>query len=124
MTGENPNPTPPDPSDEMAALLLRGFDDPRSLHAPPGFDFVEATGRFLQLAHAVTRIVGQDCDMEIWPDIRDASYHGEVRLPASALMEPAASVSIRASNFGNLVTLYDATGDEAVKPPVLAALRK
>jgi hypothetical protein len=107
------------PADVWLALL-RGYDDPRSLAAPAGFDYLEATERFLQLAHDVTRIVGRECEIEVWPAVQDASFHGEIRLPDAVLMAPG-GVFLRASNFGNLVTAFDA--DEAVRPDVMAAVR-
>lgn len=111
---------PTDLPDEVWLALLKGYDDPRSLQAPAGFDYLEATGRFLGLAHDITRIVGPECDIEVWPAVQDASFHGEIRLPDAVLTTPD-GVFVRASNFGNLVTAFDA--DESIRPDVLAALR-
>jgi hypothetical protein len=107
--------------DEVWLALLMGYDDPRSLEVPAGFDYLEATGRFLRLAHDITRIAGPDCDIEVWPAVQDASFHGELRLPPDVLTEDY-GVLVRASNFGNLITLYDA--DDVVKPPVRDQLRR
>ncbi len=112
-----------EPFDEAmieAELLLRGFDDPHSLEAPRDFDHIEANARLLRLAHEVTQLVGEDCELETWPAIQDASFHGAIWLPQSVLTDLDAA-SIRTSNFGRLITVYDS--DNVVKPEILAALR-
>ena len=101
--------------------MLEGYDDPHALDVPAGFDFFEAKGRFLALAQAVSTVVGEACDVEVWPALRDATFHGSVQLPPGALARPE-PVSIRVSNFGNLASLV---GDEsAVRPELLPSLRR
>ena len=108
-------------ADVVARKLLQGADHAWELQEPPGFDPIDAAERFMHLAQAVQQIVGDDCEMELWPAIRDATFHGEIVLPASATIEPASAV-IRASNFANLIAILN--DERIVKPDLLAQLRK
>lgn len=101
--------------------LLQGADHPWELEQPPKFDPIEACERFMRLSAEVNRIVNDDCPIELWPAIRAATFHGEIVLPASAMAEPASAI-IRASNFGNLITILD--DERTVKPEILALLRR
>ena len=86
-----------------------------------GFDFVEAKERFLLLVQAVERVVGPAGDVEVWPLVRGATFHGAVQLPPTALT-PGSAASVRVSNFGNLATLHP-VDDAIASPDVLAGLR-
>jgi hypothetical protein len=108
-------------ADVVAKKLLSGADHPWELQQPPGFDPIDATERFMNLAKVVQSIVGEDCEMELWPSIRDATFHGEIVLPPSAMAEPTSGI-IRASNFANLIAVLN--DDHAVKPEVMAQLRR
>src|SRR3954447_25536176 len=108
---------PGDLPDEIWARLLRAADDPWEVEAPAGFDFVEAKERFLLLVQAVERVVGPAGEVEVWPLVRGATFHGAVQLPPAALA-PDAAASVRVSNFGNLATLHPA--DHVLATPNLA----
>jgi hypothetical protein len=111
---------PDDSGADLMVSVLRGFDDPAHAEAPADFDYVEAKQRFLELAQAVNRLVGAECDVDVWPGIQDASHHGEIVLPSSATTAPERAV-IRVSNFGGLATFFDETND-VVKPDLLPRL--
>jgi hypothetical protein len=101
--------------------LLRGADHPWELDAPPGFDFIEESGRFLRLAQQVNAIVGDACEIELWPTLRDVTFHGELVLPPAALTGDGAAV-LRVSNFANLTAILD---DETnVKPEVFSQIKR
>jgi len=108
-------------ADVVAKKLLGGADHPWELQQPPGFDPIDAAERFMNLAQAVQAIAGEDCDMELWPSIRDATFHGEIVLPPAAMAEPTSGI-IRASNFANLIAVLN--DDRAVKPEVMTQLRR
>ena len=110
----------PEPMELVAPRLLKGYDDPWEVLAPHEFDFLAATERFLRFAHALTQQFGEGCDLEVWPTLQDAAFHGEVQLPQAALNWPTFA-AVRASNFGNLITVVD--DDTAVKPEALATIR-
>ena len=114
---------PGDLPDELWARLLKAADDPWELEAPAGFDFVEAKERFLLLVQAVERVVGPAGDVEVWPLVRGATFHGAVQLPPGALAPDAAGASVRVSNFGNLATLHPAD-DTIAAPDLFAQLRR
>lgn len=99
--------------DELWPRLLTGFDDPHAVEAPAGFDFIDAKERFLDLARAVSAALGAECDVEVWPFLAGATFHGLLQLPPAAA-GCAGAASLRVSNFGNLATLYP---DEATVSP-------
>jgi hypothetical protein len=110
---------------ELAALvvtkLLKAADQPWEMEQPPEFDPLEAVERFLKLAREVEAIVGQACDVEMWPHVRSATFHGELVLPPGALGSDGYAV-VRASNFAGLIAVLN--DEEIVRPDVMAALRK
>jgi hypothetical protein len=108
-------------ADLVAKKLLKAADHPWELEQPPDWDPLEATERFLRLSGDVNRILGAECEIELWPMIKQATFHGEIILPAAALQREAYAV-IRLSNFGNLVAVLN--DDSAVKPEVLVQLRR
>ena len=120
----DPNPDPfadPALADLVAKKLLAGADHAWELQQPPDFDPIESAERFMDLAQAVQTIVGEDCPLELWPAIREATFHGELVLPAGAMAQPASAV-IRASNFANLIAILD--DERTVNPQILAQLRR
>jgi hypothetical protein len=120
-----PDPTDPFADPELAQVVARklisGADHPWELEQPPAFDPLEAAGRFMKLARETNAIVGADCEVEMWPAIRSATFHGEIVLPPSALTANGSAV-VRASNFANLIAVLD--DESAVRPGVLAQLRR
>ena len=110
---------------ELAALvarkLIKAADHPWELEQPPGWDPLEATERFLRLANDVNAIVGAECEIELWPMIKLATYHGEIVLPKSALKDDGYAF-IRVSNFGNLITVLN--DDSVVRPEFLERLKR
>lgn len=108
-------------ADIVAKKLLVGADHAWELAEPPGFDPIDAAERFMHLAQAVQQVVGEECELELWPAIRGATFHGEIVLPASVMAEPTSAV-VRASNFANLIAVLN--DDRAVRPEILAQLRR
>ncbi|HEX8916636.1 MAG TPA: hypothetical protein VF796_30075 [Humisphaera sp.] len=105
----------------VADKLLRGADHPWEVAEPPAFDVIEAAGRFLKLTQEVNAIVGTECAVELWPAVRDATFHAELVLPADVLTGEESAV-VRASNFANLIAVLN--DDDAVRPDVMAKLRR
>lgn len=105
----------------VAGKLVRAADHPWELERPPDFDPIAAAGRFLTLAREVEEIAGQPCEIELWPRVKAATFHGELVLPAAALRAEGFAV-VRASNFGDLIAVLN--DETAVRPDVLAALRR
>ena len=108
-------------ADLVARKLLKAADHPWELEQPPDWDPLAATERFLRLSGDVNRIVGAECEVELWPMIKHATFHGEIVLPAAALQREGYAV-VRVSNFGDLVAVLN--DDSTVKPEVLAQLRR
>jgi hypothetical protein len=105
----------------VASRLIKAADHPWEIERPGDFDGIEAVGRFMALAQRIETLVGEPCMMEMWPQVRDATFHAELVLPTSAMARDGYA-AVRASNFGNLITIVP---DEAeVRPDVLAELRK
>src|SRR3954468_3600678 len=113
---------PGDLPDEIWARLLKAADDPWEMEAPSGFDFVEAKERFLLLVQAVERVVGPAGDVEVWPLVRGATFHGAVQLPPASLRSEGAA-SVRVSNFGNFATIHP-VDDALAAPDVAGGLRR
>lgn len=105
----------------VARKLIRGADHAWELEQPPEFDPLDAAERFMILAREVNQIVGAECEMELWPAIKSATFHGEIVLPPTVLAEQSWAV-IRASNFANLIAILNDEG--AVSPEVLARLKR
>lgn len=108
-------------ADVVAKRLLQSADHAWEIEQPPGFDPIEAAERFMKLAQSVQVLLQADCELELWPAIRDATFHGELVLPRTALAEPGSAV-IRASNFANLVAILN--DEMIVQPDVLARLKR
>ena len=121
MTGPTDNDDEDVLTEAIAARLLKASDDPRHLEAPAGFDFLEATERFLRLAAAVAPLAGGgDCEIEMWPLIQGAAFHGSVVVTATS--DPPTSVTVRASNFGNMIAILG--GPDGTPPQLSVALRR
>jgi hypothetical protein len=120
---------PPGPGDDpladpaLAEVVYRqrlaAADHAVELEQPPGWDPLEAVARFLTLVRDVNAIVGEECEADLWPGIRAATFHGEVVLPPGVVRDNGFAV-VRASNFGGLIAVLN--DDEAVRPAVLADL--
>ena len=107
---------------ELVALRrLKGADHPWELERPHDFDAVEAVGRFMELARDVEAIVGQSCELEVWPHVREATFHGELVLPAD-VVSGEGYAAIRASNFGDLIAVLN--DDSLVRTDVMQPLRR
>ena len=121
MTDPNDPFADPMLADLVAKKLIQGADHPWELDQPPAFDAFEAAERFMKLAREVNAIVGAECEIELWPMIKAATFHGEIVLPPTALVEGGSAV-VRASNFANLLAVLE--DESAVRPDVLAQLRR
>jgi hypothetical protein len=108
-------------SELIATRLIKAADHPREIERPGDFDGIEAVGRFMELAQRIQALVGESCPVEMWPQVRDATFHAELVLPASVIVGDGYA-AIRASNFGNLIAIVP--DESEVKPDVLAELRR
>src|SRR3954463_4710982 len=105
----------------VASRLIKAADHAWEIERPADFDGIEAVGRFMTLAQRIEAMVGESCLVEMWPQVRDATFHAELVLPGSVMVGDGYA-AIRASNFGNLIAIVP---DEAqVRPDVLAELRR
>jgi hypothetical protein len=116
--------------------MLRRLDDPQRLEHPAGFDYTAEQRRFQSLVAELEGRFRCTCVAEAGARIQDASFLGQLVIPASALLSGVA-VFVRVSNFGSLALLgaegpgrYDdaetlnliAENDRGVVLEVLAAL--
>lgn len=108
---------------ELAELamgkLMKAADHPWELEQPPDFDPIAATERFLNLI-ADLGVHGIDGEVQLWPGIRSATFHGELVLPRHALRDQEHAV-LRASNFGSLIAVL--RDENALQPEALATVR-
>jgi hypothetical protein len=105
----------------VASRLIQAADHPREIERTEDFDGIEAVGRFMALAQRIEAVVGESCLIEMWPQVRDATFHAELVLPGSVVGGDGYA-AVRASNFGNLIAIIP---DEAeLRPAVLAELRR
>jgi hypothetical protein len=86
---------------EEALELLRRLDDPRFTERPKGFDERAAATRFKELLARLNQTFNCEVASESWPDIQDASYYGQAKIPTGST-ETGADIAVRVSNFGNL----------------------
>jgi hypothetical protein len=105
----------------VAARLVKAADHPWELQRPHDFDGIEAVGRFMELTQKIEAAVREPCTVELWPQIRDATFYGELALPSS-VMANEGYAAVRASNFGNLIAILPNEAD--LRPDVLTALRR
>jgi len=102
-----------------AQALLEDLDDPVRAEAPPRWDRRAAETTFVALAQTLEQRLGYRCAYETGAFIQDASFHGQLRLPRELLTDEYI-VQLRASNFGNLATIYD--DDTVVKQGARATI--
>jgi hypothetical protein len=84
--------------------LLRQLDDPVHLERPAGFDYAAEQARFAALVAAVEARFGCICTVDAGMSVQDASYLGQLEIPASATATET-EVFVRVSNFGGLALL-------------------
>ena len=98
------------------------MDDSEYTERPPGFDWTAADTAFRAMATQLAVLLGIDSlDVEGMESIQDASFHGEIRLPVSALTpgQPG-PVLVCASNFGKLAAVRP---ESSVRPEVMNTIR-
>ena len=93
--------------------LLASLDDGSHWEFPEGFAYYAAERKFLALIKDIELALGESCTIEYHSAIQDASFHAQLVVPKSCLLEDYVT-KLRVSNFGSLATLYDA--DDVVKP--------
>lgn len=86
------------------AGLLRQLDDPANLECPAGFDYAAEQRRFQSLVAELEGRFSCTCQIEAGNRIQDASFLGQLVIPASALVRGVAAF-VRVSNFGRLALL-------------------
>lgn len=84
--------------------LLRQLDDPVHLERPAGFDYPAERARFAALVAAVEARFGCVCTVDAGLNVQDASYLGQLEIPASATATET-EIFVRVSNFGGLALL-------------------
>ncbi|MDX3384635.1 hypothetical protein PV682_24665 [Streptomyces niveiscabiei] len=87
-------------SPDRLRALLRELDDPEHLELPPDHDLPAARRRFERLGAALTERFGPSVSAGM---TQDASYYGEVRVPAPATGTDR-PLWVLMSNFGPFVT--------------------
>lgn len=103
--------------EEYLALLQR-VDDPVGGEFPLGYDKRGAVEKFGALVALLQARLG--CLLEEEHYIQDAAHHGAAYLPYDLLTEEY-RISVRASNFGNMATLWDE--ESVVLPPYYSVMR-
>jgi hypothetical protein len=86
------------------AGMLRRLDDPAHLEHPARFDYAAEQGRFQSLVAELEERFRCTCQVEAGTRVQDASFLGQLVIPASALVRGVA-VFLRVSNFGSLALL-------------------
>lgn len=86
------------------SVLMHTSDDSECGEMPPGWDGIAARKKFSRLVSALEQRL--NCRLEQDKQIEDAGHHGAAFLPPQLLAEDY-TTSIRASNFGNLATIWD-----------------
>ncbi len=101
--------------------LFISLDDQTHWEFPESFQYYAAERKFLALAEDVEQMLGEKCTIEYHSAIQDASFHAQLFVPRSCLLEYYFT-KLRVSNFGSLATLYDT--DEFVKPACLSKIEE
>lgn len=101
--------------------LFARLDDQTHWEFPEGFLYYAAESKFLALVEDVEKGLGEKCSIEYHSAIQDASFHAQLFVPESCILEDYV-IKLRVSNFGSLATLYDA--DEVVKPVCLNKIKE
>jgi hypothetical protein len=86
------------------AGLLRTLDDPVHLESPPGFHYTREQRRFRSLIADLERRFACTCEVEAGLQVQDASFLGQLVIPAAATAEDV-PIFVRVSNFGGLALL-------------------
>src|SRR3954468_20125734 len=69
----------------VASRLIKAADHAWEIERPADFDGIEAVGRFMTLAQRIEAMVGESCLVEMWPQVRNATFHAELVLPSSVM---------------------------------------
>lgn len=104
--------------DALRALLER-LDDAEHAEALDTWNRSAAEAHFVGLATALEQHLGYPCPSETGVLVQDASFHGQIFLPREILSKDE-RVSLRASNFDRLATVYD--DETVVQPAALTAI--
>jgi hypothetical protein len=92
------------PNRAEIVALLRLLDDPVHLEYPARFDYGAEQRRFQSLVAETERRFGCTCLTQAGTQVQDASFLGQLMIPASATAKGVA-VFVRVSNFGGLALL-------------------
>ncbi|MDW5327015.1 hypothetical protein [Plantactinospora sp. KLBMP9567] len=92
------------PDRAEVAALLRRLDDPTRLEYPALFDYAAEQRRFQSLVAGVEQRFGCTCEAEAGRQVQDASYLGQLVVPAPVTANGVA-IFVRVSNFGGLALL-------------------
>src|SRR5688500_19602337 len=84
---------------------LRSADDPERLEFPEGYDEAAEALRFQRLRQALEAAFGCECAASSRPRLLDATFFGEVIVPASA-SGGSADIVVRVSAFGSLAGVF------------------
>ncbi|MEU9033387.1 hypothetical protein AB0D45_00455 [Streptomyces sp. NPDC048352] len=87
--------------DQRLLSLLRNLDDPEHWEFPRDYDHVATRARFDRLAGDIDQAF--DCACSVDRGVQDASFHGDIVIPAIAT-KSRDLVVVRFSNFGSLIT--------------------
>jgi hypothetical protein len=92
------------PDRATIAALLRTLDDPAHLDLPPGFHYAGEQRRFRSLVADLERRFACTCEVEAGLQVQDASFLGQLVIPAAATAADV-PIFVRVSNFGGLALL-------------------
>ncbi|MYW19258.1 hypothetical protein GT039_27685 [Streptomyces sp. SID2955] len=87
--------------DQRLLSLLRNLDDPEHWEFPRDYDHVATRARFDRLAADIDQAF--DCTCSVDRGVQDASFHGDIVIPAIAT-KSSDLVVVRFSNFASLIT--------------------
>ncbi|MGW7064009.1 hypothetical protein ACWGHM_36670 [Streptomyces sp. NPDC054904] len=87
--------------DQRLLALLRSLDDPDHWEFPRGYDHAATRTRLNRLAALLDQTF--DCTCSVDRGVQDASFHGDIAIPAAAT-KSGDLVVVRLSNFGSLIT--------------------
>jgi hypothetical protein len=103
-------------SDDQAVLArLQELEDSGDYEQPTRFDYHGSVARFETFVRALEADLGQPAELETGDKIQDATFHSDARF----VLASGDAVLIRASNFGELVTIYE---DEKVPEEMRARI--
>lgn len=93
-----------DNSPESLKRLLGDLDDPEHMERASDFDLGATEKRFADMVVRLERDFGTTCRIDAGVVVQDASYYGQVVVPAEAT-NSGADLFIRVSNFGSTAVL-------------------